>query len=398
MKAIDVAEDRKSVRLQPGVRWIEVSQKLDPMHLAVMGGRAADVGVPGLILGGGISYFSEKHGLACDNVLEFEVVLSSGKIVTASPSCRQDLYWALRGGGGSNFGVVTGFTIVAIEQGELWASDNIFPGAANTSLLPEYYNLVKNGLPTDIGAHTYLALIYAPELGGYTMVNSQFHSTPRSDPPEIFRPIQALPGAIARNTRNATVSTLARSIDQPYGMRQTWFDVAIRLEDADILTELFVLWKVHADAMLARVIDNTLFEPGIVYQPISTNVLRAMQQNGGNALGLRLEDGPLMNIQFIATWVSPRLDDVIQKNYEELVEETHALAKKKGVFRSFIYMNYAARTQNPLRAYGQDSFDRLKSISERYDPERKLQKLWQGYFQVDEEYAAISRLCGVMPL
>lgn len=384
MKAIEVAADRKSVLVQPGVRWIEVSQKLDPMQLAVMGGRAADVGVPGLILGGGLSYFSEKHGLACDNILEFEVVLASGKVVKASPMCHQDLYWALRGGGGSSFGIVTSFTIVAIEQGELWASDNIFPGSANVTLLPEYYKLVKDGLPKDNSAHTYLALMDVPQLGGYTILNSQFHSTPELDPPEIFRPIQALPGAIARSTRNATVSTLAKAIDEPYGMRQTWWDAAIGLEDAEILTELVALWKVRADSMLALVKDNSTFMPGIVYQPISTNLLKAMQQNGGNALGLRLEDGPLMNIQFYATWASPEMDDVIRENYQALVQETYELAKRKGVFRSFIYMNYAAKTQNVLQGYGQESFDRLKSISKRYDPGRKLQQLWQGYFQVDQ--------------
>ena len=80
----------------------------------------APVGVPGLILGGGISFFSNKLGWACDNVASYEVVTASGLVVTASSTEFPDLYWALRGGGGSNFGVVTTSKLHAFPQGHMW--------------------------------------------------------------------------------------------------------------------------------------------------------------------------------------------------------------------------------------------------------------------------------------
>jgi len=110
LNAITVSSDKKSVAVGPGNTWNAVYTKLQTYNLAVIGGRVAPIGTGGLTTGGGISFFSSIYGWACDNVNSYDVVLSTGVQVTASPSSLPDLYWSLRGGG-NNFGIVVNFTM-----------------------------------------------------------------------------------------------------------------------------------------------------------------------------------------------------------------------------------------------------------------------------------------------
>ncbi len=83
---------------------LEVSD--DQAITMVVGGRDAEIGVGGLTLGGGISWFSGRRGWALDGVKNYEVVVASGEILDVNLESYPDLYWALRGGG-NNFGIVT---------------------------------------------------------------------------------------------------------------------------------------------------------------------------------------------------------------------------------------------------------------------------------------------------
>jgi FAD/FMN-containing dehydrogenase len=95
----------------------------------------APVGVPGLILGGGISHFASRLGWACDNVASFELVTASGVPITVSARSYTDLYWALKGGG-NNFGIVTNFKLNAFPLGQMWGGQRIY--LENT--FPSVYN------------------------------------------------------------------------------------------------------------------------------------------------------------------------------------------------------------------------------------------------------------------
>jgi FAD/FMN-containing dehydrogenase len=90
-----------------GARLIDVYATLAQHGRTVPAGSCPTVGIAGLALGGGVGFASRKYGLTCDNLVEATVVLADGTAVVANAHAHPDLYWALRGGGGGNFGVVT---------------------------------------------------------------------------------------------------------------------------------------------------------------------------------------------------------------------------------------------------------------------------------------------------
>ena len=128
MKAITVDAAARTVRVEAGCTWGEVNDALQPYELAATGGFVSVTGVSGLTLGGGLGWLVRKHGLALDNLLSAEIVLADGQMVTASDSEHDDLFWAIRGGGG-NFGIVTTFEFRAHPVGTVLAGMVFHPAA-----------------------------------------------------------------------------------------------------------------------------------------------------------------------------------------------------------------------------------------------------------------------------
>lgn len=117
----------ETAKLGPGARWLEVYTELHKYGRAVPGGREGNVGVGGLILGGGNTFFTTRTSFACDNVVSFEVVLASGEIVTADRDTNRDLFRVLKGAGTGNFGIVTEFTMATIKNDRIWGGMTFMP-------------------------------------------------------------------------------------------------------------------------------------------------------------------------------------------------------------------------------------------------------------------------------
>src|SRR5205823_7417159 len=96
-----------------GARLIDVYAALAQYGLALPAGSCPTVGIAGLALGGGVGVLGRKFGLTCDTLLSAQVVVADGRLLACDASSNADLFWALRGGGGGNFGVVTSFTFQA---------------------------------------------------------------------------------------------------------------------------------------------------------------------------------------------------------------------------------------------------------------------------------------------
>ncbi|MBZ6496611.1 FAD-binding oxidoreductase [Natrinema longum] len=108
MTGIRVDPAAKTVHVEPGCTWGDVDHATHAFGLATVSGVISTTGVGGLTLGGGHGYLSRTYGLTIDNLVSADVVLADGRLVHASADENEDLFWALRGGGG-NFGVVTSF-------------------------------------------------------------------------------------------------------------------------------------------------------------------------------------------------------------------------------------------------------------------------------------------------
>lgn len=126
MKDIQVDPAARTVRAGAGLTWGEVNDALQPHDLAATGGFVSITGIGGLTLGGGLGWLVREHGLALDNLLSAQIVLADGRIVTASSSQNEDLFWAIRGGGG-NFGVVTSFEFRVHPTGTVLAGVVLHP-------------------------------------------------------------------------------------------------------------------------------------------------------------------------------------------------------------------------------------------------------------------------------
>jgi FAD/FMN-containing dehydrogenase len=112
LRSTTVEPETETVRVGGGCTWAAVDTATHEHGLAVPCGIISTTGVGGLTLGGGIGHLTRGGGLTIDNLLAAEVVLADGQSVKASADENEELFWAVRGGGG-NFGVVTEFTFRA---------------------------------------------------------------------------------------------------------------------------------------------------------------------------------------------------------------------------------------------------------------------------------------------
>ena len=110
MNGVAVDEATGLATLGGGARNRNVYAACRPLGRTVTHGRCYDVGVAGLVLGGGIGFNMRAHGLTCDQLVATEIVLADGRILTCSETENADLFWACRGAGGGNFGIHTSFT------------------------------------------------------------------------------------------------------------------------------------------------------------------------------------------------------------------------------------------------------------------------------------------------
>src|SRR4051812_24220989 len=126
MRELHVDPVARTARVGAGVLWAEVTNAAAEHGLAALAGSSPDVGVVGYTLGGGVSFMARKHGLAANKVIAIELVTADGELIRADERSHADLFWALRGGGGS-FGVVTALEFELLPVAQVYAGMLAFP-------------------------------------------------------------------------------------------------------------------------------------------------------------------------------------------------------------------------------------------------------------------------------
>ena len=194
MKGVRVDPAARTVRVEGGAIWGDVDHATHVFGLATPTGIISTTGVGGLSLGGGIGHLTRKAGLTVDNMLEADLVLADGRFVTASAEHNQDLFWAIRGGGG-NFGVVTSFLFRLHPISTVYAGPILWPLESAGEAMKFYREFITKA-PDDISGF-FMFLVVPPgppfpeHLHMKTMAGVMWYYTGPSDrADEAFKPIR----------------------------------------------------------------------------------------------------------------------------------------------------------------------------------------------------------------
>jgi FAD/FMN-containing dehydrogenase len=197
MRRVSIDPAARIVRAEAGAVWLEVVEAAAEHGLAALAGSSPDVGVVGYTIGGGMGWLGRAYGLSANNVEAVEVVTADGRLVRADASTETDLFWALRGGGGS-FGVVTAielrlFPITEIYAGLLW-----WPADQAGEVLQAWRELTQSGVPEEFTTAARLLNVPAtpqmpaPLRGKSFVVIDVIHLGTPAEADRLLAPLRAL--------------------------------------------------------------------------------------------------------------------------------------------------------------------------------------------------------------
>ncbi|KAI6778065.1 uncharacterized protein J7T54_007673 [Emericellopsis cladophorae] len=329
MQVVTVSFDKQKVKIQPGSTWGQVYETLEKDEITVTGGRVGKVGTGGLTRGGGISFFFNKYGWACDNVPTYEVVTAAGYIINATENSNPSLYWALRGGG-NNFGIVTAFTFRAIPLpgGMMW-------GGTKTYLENDFADLTEAFVQTTIADST--------------------------------------------QERSLLAYAQAQDVSKPSGFRELYYGLTVKAGSEIAVKARDVFFEEQP-----KLADVEGDNPVLLLQGITTEQIKHMSAHGGNPLGIDLADGALYLIHIACWWSNDEDDERVYSWISNFLTRIESEATTLGKQNDYIYMNYASLYEDVIANYGPANVDKLKSIAKFYDPTAVFQKLQPGHFKLDK--------------
>lgn len=296
-----LSADHKSVTLGTGSTWISAYTNLNGTGVAFPGGRYGLVGVGGLALGGGLSFVSPKVGWVADNIINFEVVLSSGTIVNANSTNNDDLFHALKGGSG-NFGIVTKVEMETFESdGKFWGGSVAYPCNDNTTgqVLSALNNFTTNNhLDQDAAFNS--NFIYNTTSGKKEIANTLVYAKDVANRP-IFQQAQSIQPQLENTAESTTIVALAANTGSlPYGFRYLGATVTFK----NTLEAIAVAQSI-TDGIYDTISNVPDMQFTFVYEPIPRLYAEHSIARGGNVMGMNNTMDDLI-CEYITTCVLAR--------------------------------------------------------------------------------------------
>lgn len=339
----------------PGHTWATYDAATQQHGLASPGGEISDTGIAGLTLGGGIGWLSRRYGLACDNLVAAEVVTADGNLVRASLTEHEDLFWALRGGGG-NFGIVTAFTYQVHPVGPMLpVALAIHRAEAFGDALLEIQEWAA-GASDDVALN--IALITAPPIpampphlhGQQVAVVVATWTGEPADAEQALDPVLR-----AGNPETVDLVTM------PYVALQSMVDEAVGTGRGSYIKSEFLRELGGAD--VTRLMDGFAATSSPLHQVLLRRLGGAMAQapRGGTAFVHR--DAVWM-LTIAALWDDPRADSTTHRAWATDAWQA-LLPASAGTYVNQLWTEGAGRIR---AAYNTETWQRLVDVKTTWDP------------------------------
>lgn len=338
---VEVLDDAR-VRIGGGALWGDVASSLRPHGLALSSGDTLSVGVGGLTLGGGIGWLVRQHGLALDSLIEAEVVLASGRVVTASAESEPELFWALRGGGG-NFGVVTRFTFQAHPLDGVVAGTVSFDPERLDEAITGWRDVMR-AAPEQLNA-TFVAMpAFGPEMPAAVSVSVCYGGSDEVAARAAIQPLLDLPTATGSSIEPKAYSEVLDEANPPEGP--------------------------------FTIVDNNAFAPEASDDLIAA-LVAAYRGIGGSVLMLRWLTGAMGRVPGDATAFAHRDVDLLVISAAFLPSDAPAAAAESVAAHwaslephlTGKYGNFAGSPGQTAKMYPSKTLARLRAAKRTYDPQ-----------------------------
>jgi FAD/FMN-containing dehydrogenase len=356
MRGVWVDPIARTARAQAGCVLGDVDRETQLHGLAAVLGFVSTTGIAGLTLGGGIGYLTRQFGWTCDDVLSMDVVTADGRVVRASGSTADDLFWALRGGGG-NFGVVTSFEYKLHPVGpEVVGGVIAWPAEEAPAVLEMYRRLTLQASPGLTCAALLRMAPAAPWLpkqvhGRPIVALVVCHAGPLPDAEREVAPIKTFGSPVGDIVQRRPYVSQQALLDatQPKGRRYYWKSEFL----AELQPKLVAGWMEHAERIVSP-------HSAIVVFPIDGALNRLSTDY--SAIGNR-NAAWLLNIT--ASWETAEQDT-------PNIEWARAAWRDMRRFSTGgTYVNFLTEEEGDERihaAYG-ENYGRLVAVKSKWDPD-----------------------------